>query len=309
MPRPENDKRELKDNFEYDRQEGNFYAGVMENDFSKAEVAILPVPYSSTTYYNPNTREGPKALIEASRHMELWDEELEKDISREVGIYTMDALSPSKNSPKEVVEQIAQIVGKIMDVKKFPLILGGEHSITSGPVKAIAERVKNLSILQIDAHTDLRDEFEGTKYHHGTVMRRIIEDLGVPVTQVGIRSISEECAEFIKTTNKRDLFYAKDILKMLNLPLDEIISTLNENVYITFDLDALDPSIMPSTGTPEPGGFSWYQALEILRRVTRERKIVGADIVELSPIPGISHPDFLAAKLAYKLIGYTFLQR
>lgn len=282
----------------YQKAEPFNFGGLANQDFQTSKVAIFPVPYSSTTYWNPNTKDGPKALIEASRHMELYDLELGKDVSK-AGIFTLDALSPSKNSPEEVMEQIEGVIAQVLKAKKFPLMIGGEHSITFGAVKASTKHFKNFSVLQLDAHTDLRDEFEGTKYHHGTVIRRIYEDLKIPVTQVGIRSISEEEVRYIKKSKKEHIFYAP------SLPLEEIISSLEENVYLTCDLDFLDPSIMPSTGTPEPGGYTWYQALEIIKAVAIQRKIIGADIVELSPIPGNSAPDFLAAKLAYKLIGYT----
>lgn len=275
------------------------FAGLEKQNFEESEVVVFPVPYSSTTYYNPNTKDGPRALIEASRHMELWDQELGMDTSSKVGIFTLESLAPSKHSPQEVVKQVEEVISQIFKAKKFPLMVGGEHSISLGAAKAASKYFKNLSVLQFDAHTDLRDEFEGTKYHHGCVMRRIL-DLKVPVTQVGIRSISEEEAKFIKKTHKPDIFYAP------NLPIDQIISTLKDNVYISFDLDALDPSIMPATGTPEPGGLGWYETLNLLKEVCKNREVVGADIVELSPLPGISAPDFLAAKLAYKLIGYRF---
>lgn len=281
----------------YEKQEPFNFGGLEGQDYKSSKVIIFPVPYSSTTYWNPGTKDGPRALTEASRHLELYDLELKKDVSK-VGIYTLDPLSPSKNAPKEVMDQIEKVVSQILKDKKFPLIIGGEHSITYGGVKAFSKN-KNISVLQLDAHTDLRDEFEGTKYHHGAVMRRIYKDLKIPVTQVGIRSVSEEEIKFIKKSKKENIFYAP------SLPIEEIVNSLKENVYISFDLDFLDPSIMPSTGTPEPGGFLWYQALELLKAVAQNRKIVGADIVELSPIPSLPSPDFLAAKLVYKLIGYT----
>ena len=278
----------------YSKVEPFTFGGLEEQTYQSAKVIIFPVPYSSTTYWNSGTKDGPRALIESSRHLEYYDLETKKDISQ-VGIYTLESLAPSKNSPEEVMEQIEKVVAQILKAKKFPLMIGGEHSITYGAVKAF----KNISVLQLDAHTDLRDEFEGTKYHHGTVMRRIYEDLGIPVTQVGIRSVSEEEARYIKKAKKEYIFYAP------SLPIEEIISSLKDNVYITFDLDFLDPSIMPSTGTPEPGGYSWYQVLELIKAVASQKNIVGADLVELSPIPGLPAPDFLAAKLVYKIIGYA----
>lgn len=284
----------------YQTSEPFNFGGLENQDFSTSKAVIFPVPYSSTTYWNPNTKDGPRALIEASRHMELYDIELKKEVSN-IGIYTLEPLSPSKNSPKEVVNEVENVTHQILKAKKFPLMIGGEHSITLGAVKAFAKTLKDLSVLQLDAHSDLRNNFEGTKFHHGSVMRRIYEDLKVPVTQVGIRSMSKEDSLYIKKAKKGHIFYAP------NLPIKEIVASLNSNVYLSFDLDFLDPSIMPSTGTPEPGGYSYHQALELIKAVAAQRKIVGADIVELSPIPGLVAPDFLAAKLAYKIIGYTNL--
>lgn len=287
----------------YDRAEPFNFAGLTDQIYEDARVVVFPVPYSSTTYWNPDTKFGPQALIEASRHLELFDLEFKLDISAKLGIYTLDPLAPSKNSPKEVVKQIETVASQLFKDGKFPVTLGGEHAIALGGVSAAAKNFKDLSVLQIDAHTDLRDEFEGTKYHHGCVMGRVVRDLKLPVTQVGIRSVSEEEMDFIKK-NKREkyIFYAPET------PIEKIIKTLKKNVYLSFDLDGLDPSIMPSTGTPEPGGLSYYQVLALIKAVAKKRKIVGVDLVELSPLPGISAPDFLAAKLAYKIIGYSLLQ-
>lgn len=231
--------------------------------------------------------------------MELFDIELNLDISSKLKIHTLDPLTPSKNSPYEALVDIQNTVKQILNLKKFPVTLGGEHSITYGAVKAISEKYKNLSILDLDAHTDLRNKFEGTKYHHATVMRRIYE-LGHKITQVGIRSTSTMEIEFIKKNPKAiNIFYAPRV------PTEKIINTLSKNVYITIDLDCFDPSIMPSTGTPEPNGLNWQQITSLLRSVSKTRNIVGFDMVELSPIPGIIHPEFLAAKLTYKLMGYS----
>lgn len=266
------------------------FLGLNEQDYEKARVVVFPVPYNSTTYWKSGTKDGPQALIEASRHVELYDIETKKDASKQ-GIFTLEMLEPSKNSPEETIERIKSVMDKLLQDGKFPVILGGEHSITLGAVRSFKERFKDFSVLQIDAHSDLRDEFEGTKFHHACVMKRI-KDLGVSITQVGIRSMSEgETAD--------NIFLAPD------LPVEKIIATLADNVYLTFDLDALDPSIMPATGTPEPGGLLWYETLNLIKEVAKQRKIIGADVVELDPIPGLSAPDFLAAKLAYKIINYS----
>ena len=283
--------------FSYPSLEPFNFLGLSDQDYEKSKAVVFPVPYNSTTYWKSGTKEGPRALIEASRHIELYDTELEKDFSQE-GIFTMDELEPSKNSPKETVERIKKVVDEILQDGKFLMMLGGEHSITLGAAQSFKEKFKNLSVLQIDAHSDLRGEFEGTKYHHAGVMRGIHE-MGISITQVGIRSVSEEEIEYIEKENLKNIFYAPD------LPVDKIIASLKENVYLTFDLDGLDTSIMPSTGTPEPGGLGWYETLNLIKEVARQRKIVGADVVELDPIPGLAAPDFLAAKLAYKIIAYA----
>lgn len=286
----------------YETAEPFNFAGLSGQTYEKAKVVVFPVPYSSTTYWNPNTKFGPQVLIEASRHMELYDLELGCDISSKLGVYTLDMLAPSKNSPLEMVGQVEKVVAQIIKDKKFMFMSGGEHSITLGAVKATSKKYRKLSVLYFDAHTDMRDAFEGTKYHHGTVARRISE-LPVKLTHVGARSISEEEVLFFKKNPKATtIFHAPEV------PIQEIIDTLEENVYISIDLDNLDPSIMPSTGTPEPGGLSWEQETNLIREVGKQRNIVGFDIVEMSPIPGIPFPEFLAAKLAYKIMGYSLLK-
>lgn len=271
--------------------------GLLSQDYQKAKAVIFPVPYNSTTYWKSGTKDGPQAIIEASRHVELYDIEAKKDFSKE-GIFTMDPLEPSKNSPKETILRIKAVMDEILKDGKFPFMLGGEHSITFGAVKSFKEKFSDFSVLQIDAHTDLRDEFEGTKYHHACVMRRI-KELKIPTTQVGIRSISEDEMGYIKRGGIKNIFYAPET------PIKEIIDSLEKNVYLTFDIDALDTSIMPATGTPEPGGLGWYQVLNLIKEVSKERRIIGADLVELDPVPGLSASDFLAAKLVYKIIGYV----
>lgn len=285
--------------FPYPTTEPFNFLGLAEQNYETARAVIFPVPYNSTTYWKSDTKDGPRAIIEASRHLELYDQELQKDVSAEVGIYTLPELQVSKNSPRETIARIERVVGRIFKDGKLPLMLGGEHSIGLGAARAAAKTFKNLSVLQLDAHTDSRDEFEGTKFHHGCTMRRIVEDLKLNVTHVGIRSTSEEEAQFLKKSKRNKVFFSPE------LPAEEIIKNLKKNVYITIDLDVLDTSIMPSVGTPEPGGIGWYETLGLLRAVAKKRNVIGADIVELAPIPGMVAPDFLAAKLAYKLIGYA----
>ena len=282
--------------FSYPTLEPFNFMGLDEQDYQKSKVVVFPVPYSSTACWKTWTNEGPQAIIEASRHMELYDIESKSDPSKE-GIFTLEPLEPSKNSPKETISRVKKVVDKILKDKKFLMMLGGEHSITLGAVQSFKEKFSNFSVLQIDAHADLRNLYEGSIYHHGSVMRRVRE-LGIPVTQVGLRSISEEDADYVKKAKIKTIFPAPD------LPIDKIIATLKKNVYLTIDLDGLDPSIMPSVGTPEPGGLGWYEVLSLIKKVARQRKIIGADVVELAPTPGLHAPDFIAAKLVYKIISY-----
>ncbi|MBI2041674.1 MAG: agmatinase [Candidatus Nealsonbacteria bacterium] len=277
-------------NFNYPTTEPFNFLGLNEQNYQKSKVAVLPVPYSSTTYWKSGTKDGPQAIIDASRHIEFYDVETKKDASK-AGIFTMPFLEPSKNSPEETMARIKNVTGKLLQDGKFPVMLGGEHSVTLGAVQAFKDKFSDFSVIQFDAHTDLRDEFEGTKHHHACVMKRI-KDLGISITQVGIRSVSEGVE-------------AKSVFLAPGLPADKIISSLKDKVYLTFDLDALDPSIMPSTGTPEPGGLGWYEALNLIKKISEKKKIIGADVVELDPMPGFHAPDFLAAKLVYKIINYV----
>ena len=287
----------MKD-FSYPTLEPYNFGGLEKQNYKSSKIIIVPVPYESTTYYLSGTKEGPWAIINASRHIELYDQELEKDVSR-AGIFTLEELEPSKNSPKETILRIEGVIDKILNDEKIPVMLGGEHSITLGAVSAFKKKyLRNLSVLQFDAHADLRAEFEGTKFHHACVMRRIVDDLHLSVTQVGIRSLSEEEAEYLKASKKNNIFYDKRFTN------EEVVNTLKENVYLTLDLDVFDLSFMPSVGTPEPGGLDWYNVLDLIKEVAKNRKIIGFDVVELCPIPGFIAPDFLAAKLVYKIISY-----
>ncbi len=282
----------------YPSSEAFNFGGLDGQSYQKAKAVVFPVPYEATTSYMTGTKFGPAAIIDASRHMELYDIEFKKDITN-IGIFTLPEIVCSKNSPWEAVQEIKKTISRILADNKFVLTLGGEHTLTVGAVAAFKEKYKDLSVLQIDAHTDLRDDFEGTKYNHACAMRRVRE-MGVLITAVGIRSQDESEANYIKKEKIKTIFYAP------NLPVSKIIATLSKNVYLTFDVDGLDPSIMPATGTPEPGGLGWYEVLNLIKQVAKARKIVGADVVELSPLAGIVFPDFLAAKLAYKIIGYSF---
>ena len=275
------------------------FAGIPQQyaDFETSRVVILPVPYDSTSDWRSGSRDGPIAIIDASEHLELYDPELEREVYL-CGIHTLPELKPSMSGPEETVNRVYKVASDLVRKGKFIVMLGGEHSLTPGIVKALAEKFPRLSVLQLDAHADLRHEYQGTKYSHACVMRRVLECC--PIVQAAIRSLSQEERQFLDQ-NKMQPFFA---------PLDqtstqEILSSLSEEVYITIDLDVLDPSIMSAVSTPEPGGMGWYEILSLLRQVGEQKKVVGFDLVELCPKEGPVSCAFLAAKLAYKLIGYS----
>ena len=272
-----------------------------ESAFERAQVVILPIPYEQTTTYGTGTKEGPQAIIAASRHMELYDEELDFEAFR-LGIHTLRELETVASGPQAMLERITEVTRDLLRHGKFVIGLGGEHTISFGLVRAFAERFPGLSVLQFDAHADLRDTYQGTPYNHASVLRRISEL--VPAVQVGIRSLSREEAEWVKARGKK-LFYAAEVLASPAIAT-AISDALTDDVYITICLDGFDPSIMPAVGTPEPGGLGWYDVLRIVRRVAETRHVVGFDVVELFPMPGNIAPDFLAAKLVYKVLGYRY---
>lgn len=267
--------------------------------YANSKVVILPFPYEKTTCYVKGAEKGPEAVIKASTEMELYDEELGNVF--ETGICTLKELKIDKK-PEEMVDTAYEHAKRLLDSKKFLVVLGGEHSITSGIVKAHKEKYHELSVLQIDAHADLKEEFEGSRYSHACAMKRVLDIC--PVVPVGIRSLSFEEAEFIKS-KKYKIFWAKDIVDNDGW-FDDAIGRLSNNVYITLDLDGLDPSIMPSVGTPEPGGLGYYQLLRFLKKVCESRNVVGFDVVELCPNENNVSSDFTAARIVYKLIGYKF---
>ena len=274
--------------------------------FDKARVVILPVPYEATTSYGAGTGAGPSAIIEASRYIELYDQELDRE-PYEVGIATLPSLELTGAGPQEAVRELREAYDAILaaDAGKFVIALGGEHSISSAPILSWVERMKGkrLSVLQFDAHTDLRNEYEGSQYSHAAVMHRVHEN--VDLVAVGIRALTREERELARMSDNIHLFLADDI-HTGEAWMDEVMSKLGPDVYISFDVDGFDPSLVPATGTPEPGGLQWYPVMKLLRRVFRERNVVSADVVELAPIPGLAAPDFLVAKLVYKMIGYKF---
>lgn len=272
-------------------------------DFDRAKVVVVPAPYEETVTYRKGTKNGPYAILEASKYMELFDDELNVE-THKIGIHTMSPLDMRDLPPEAMVKTVYKAAKDVLSTGKFPVLLGGEHTVSIGAVKAAKETAQDMSVLQLDAHPDLRDEYEGSKYNHGCAGRRFQEIASL--VQLGVRSISKEEKEFLSGQNNiAKIVTAYDILND-TLWDRKILENLKDKVYISIDLDVLDPSIMPSVGTPEPGGLSWYLALDILNLVAQNKEIIGLDVVELSPLEGIIAPDFLASKLIYRLLGYVF---
>jgi agmatinase len=266
-------------------------------DLAAARAVVLPVPYDLTTTYQGGTRAGPRAILAASRNMELWDEEVGP--TYRAGIHTLPELEPTAEGPGAMVARVEEAVEWILEQGKLPAVLGGEHSITAGAVRAAARRFASLSVLQIDAHADMRDTYLDTPHSHACVMRRVREV--VPAASVGIRSLSEEEAEYLE--RRPAPMWSVRQFRSLQGRWEPILSALTDEVFVTFDLDGLDPSVLPATGTPEPGGLDWYEAVDLLRAISERKAIVGFDVVELAPLPGQVASDFLAARLVYRLIG------
>lgn len=288
---------------EYDHIEPLAFGGTLPEapTFETARAVILPIPLESTTSYVSGTRNGPREILVASSHMELWDEELSTDI-HPIGIYTLPEMELPFDDMGAIMAEIRRVTAAILEHDKFPIFLGGEHSLTGPIVAAMAAKHPGLSVLQIDAHADLRDTYLGTGFSHACAMRRVLEH--APCTQVGIRSMSTEEAKAAPTL-ATTIFYDVSMRRDTNW-IDRVVESLGDTVYITIDVDGMDPAIMPATGTPEPGGLSWYELLSLLRAVIASRTVVGCDLVELSPLPGVVAPNFLCAKLIYKILTYQF---
>ena len=289
--------------FEYDHGAPLAFGGALPEprSFEDSEIVILPVPVDRTTSYVGGTRNGPREILQASSHMELWDEELGVDVHSR-GIFTLPEMELPFGEMAPMLDEIRRVAGEVIDRGKFLVTLGGEHSITPPLVAAAAARHKGLTVLQIDAHADLRDAFMGTRHNHACAIRRTLEI--APVTQVGIRSLSTEEAEAAPRLSTR-IFYDWSMREDPRW-IDAVVDTLRDPVYITIDVDGMDPAIMPATGTPEPGGLSWYELLRLLRTTIQRRHVVACDVVELSPLPGVMAPNFLCAKLVYKILTYRF---
>jgi agmatinase len=275
--------------------------------FESAGVVILPIPYEATVSYRGGTRLGPDAILQASRFLELYDQELDGEPGPAVGVCTLPALHLTAAGPEAAIHQLRESMDAVLEAAEGKLVigLGGEHSITSAQVLAHADRLdegRRLTVLQLDAHGDLRPEYEGSRWSHAAVIAQCIHR--VDVVQVGIRAItSEERALIRSRAGSITTIFAEEMWED-DAWVDRAVAALGEDVFITFDVDYLDPSLMPATGTPEPGGPAWYPTLRLLRRVFAERNVVGADVVELAPMGGNAAPDFVVAKLVYKMIGY-----
>jgi agmatinase len=277
------------------------FGGPTDTDYSfdRAEAVIFPVPFERTTSYGPGTRNGPREILLASSQVELWDEELGLD-AHSRGLYTLPEMDLSHASMEEAMQAIEEAAGDVLDAGKFLLTLGGEHSITPALVAACAGRVRGLSVLQIDAHADLRDEYMGEPNSHACAMRRTLDH--APIVQVGIRNLSE--GEAIALPGLQTTIFYDWNMRDDPTWISGVLDALSDDVYVTIDLDGFEPGLMPAVGTPEPGGLSWREATALLRRVFEQRRVVACDVVELCPVPGLLSPNFVAARLVYKLLGY-----
>lgn len=276
----------------------------LENSFSRKDTSrfrILPVPYEATTSYKKGTKYGPKAVLEASLNMELFDNELHLETYKS-GIHTLPFVDPSSTDPHSFLRHLSQIINKEQGNDTIIVSIGGEHTISIGIIEALIKHHKDLSVLSIDAHADLRNKYMNNSYSHACTNRRIMEIC--PVVIAGIRSISKEEIDFMNKS-KQNAFWGKDAL----LNIKKIISLLTDTVYISIDVDILDPSIMPSTGTPEPDGWSWSELSLLVREIVKNKRIVGLDFVELSPFKDNPAPDFSIAKLLYRTMGYISLSK
>ncbi len=280
--------------------------GLKYSAYQNSKIVIVSAPLEKTVSYGKGTAKGPKEILKSSHYVEFYDEETNREICFDLGICTLAPLDFEYMRMDMALDKIYLATKKLLEDDKFVVTLGGEHSLSFAPVKAYSEHYSNLSILQIDAHSDLRDSYENSKLSHACVMARVAE-INKNIIQVGIRAQDKTEFEFIKK-NKIPVFYARDIRanKFGRDWKKKVLSKLKKNVYITFDVDGLDPSIIPSTGTPEPGGLFWDETLDLLKLIGKEKNVVGFDVVELAPVK--SHPasNFTAAKLVYKIINYAF---
>ena len=280
----------------------------IDNKFNfKEKVVVVPFGLEKTVSYGGGTKNGPKEIIKASHQVELYDEELNCEPFRKIGIKTLKFFKIDKNI-KKALKKIADINNRLLTKKIFPITLGGEHSITAGCIVPFVKKYKKICILHFDAHADLRENYNGEKFSHASAMRRCLDYKNVSIISFGIRNISQEEIPFLKKNKSRiNIFWAKDKAKWDFKKFKRLIK--NKTVYLTFDVDGLDSSIMPATGTPEPGGLLWDEALKIIKIATKNSNIVGADVNELAPIKGFNSYNFLVAKLVYKILSLKFLSK
>jgi agmatinase len=268
-------------------------------DPETARIAIIPAPLEYSVCYMTGTQFGPQAILDASSQMELYDEELDRS-PIEVGVHTLPMLDYTGLDHTAALKLTGDTVREVLQRGQLPLTLGGEHSLSAPVIAAVHEHYPDLTVVHIDAHGDLRDEFEGTPLSHASIERRVV-DMGIPLLEIGIRSFSPEEAQFLKTRPDVAIVWAYQMARgIARIPWER----LGKHTYVTLDLDAFDPGEMPAVGTPEPGGLSWYQVLDLFREICKRTTIVGMDVVELCPMEGQTRADFLAAKLVYKMIGY-----
>jgi len=282
------------------------FGGIDEEQYSSldtARILVLPVSYEGTVSYGTGTGAGAMAIVDASRNMELYEEETDAEVYK-LGIHTLPEFTPREN-PGKMMSELYDYSKKLLELDKFICMLGGEHSVSAPIIQAHNEKYENLSVLQIDAHADLRDEYDGTPHSHASIMARVVKDMRIPSIQVGIRSISGDEARSLKGDLPTKIFWARDIAGKTDW-IDEAIDGLTENVYLTIDIDGLDPSIVPTTGTPEPGGLGWYETLTLIRKLAEKKRVVGMDLVEYSYFENYDSPAFLCSKLVYKSLAYIF---
>lgn len=290
--------------------ENNFLA--IEEQYSNLEnskVVIVQAPYEHTVSYGGGAELGPAGIIDSSAYVEFYDDEFDNELCFEIGIATLEPINFDGATDQDALDLIYKQNKALLEMGKFVVTLGGEHTISTAPIKAHYEKYPNMSILHFDAHSDLRESYQGSKYSHASFMARVAEFFPTEhITQVGIRAQCIEEAQFIKE-NKVNTLYASAIRRGLHGAdwQQTAVDSLNDEVYITFDVDYFDPSIMPSTGTPEPDGFLYNETLDLFRKLVKSsKKIIGFDIVELAPVEGVTHPDITTSRLLYKMLNYAF---
>ncbi len=282
------------------------FGGIEEDEYSSfdaARIVVLPVSYEGTVSYGTGTGDGAMAIVDASRNMELYEEETGAEVYK-VGIHTLEAFA-ARETPEVMMESLYEYTKQLLESDKFVCMLGGEHSVSAPVIKAHAEKYHDMSVLQIDAHADLRDTYDGTPHSHASIMARVVKDLRIPSVQIGIRSISADEARSINSGLPTKIFWARDIVGKTDW-IDDAVDSLTENVYLTIDIDGLDPSLVPTTGTPEPGGLGWYETLALIRTLAKKRRVIGMDLVEFSKTDNSDAPAFLCSKLVYKSLAYIF---